>query len=50
MVNLKGNTSFVLQLGMFVFFVTQESRSIVLAMFSNSRLICLKWDPTKWIC
>ncbi len=47
MVNLEGNTSIMLQLGMFLFFVTQESRSIVLAMFSNNHFICLKGDPTK---
>jgi hypothetical protein len=47
MVNLEGNTSIVLQLRMFVFFVTQESCSIVLAVFSNNHFICLKGNPTK---
>lgn len=47
MVNLEGSTSIVLQIGMFVFSFTQESRSIVLAMFSNNCFIYLKGNPTK---
>jgi hypothetical protein len=47
MVNLEGNTLIVLELGIFVFFDSQENCLIVLAMFSNNHFIFLKRDPTK---